>query len=418
MNRRDFLLRGAAALSATAASPVPVDGRVHVAERDDPTELRSLFPWLDRETYINAARGTPLGAFGSEAIERYQTLCQLGYGDGRGDHFREVMREIRGRFGRLIGAKATEIALVQCTKAGEQIVLDGLPGLRAGGNVVTNDFHFARSLHNLVGLRRTGIDVRIVRGVDWDVDPEAMREAIDDKTALVAVTLVSDVNGRVEPIRELADQAHAHGALVYADIIQAAGIVPIDVRAMGIDFAACSGYKWLFGLHGAGFLFVREEHQGRALEDRLFPGQLDRNYPPWTEEAPADDPGLVGFEAPTDARRYEPGHLAYLGFCALYEGLGLVERVGVETLLGHSVALNTRLLGRIDLDRYPCVSPDRERSPIVTFQCRDPEGLRRRLDEAKIAVTVRGNLVRVSPALYNRAEDMDRLAEVFATTAT
>ncbi len=185
----------------------------------------------------------------------------------------------------------------------------GLHALRNGGNVVTNDMHFTESLHNLEGLRRAGLDVRRVRAADWDVPLEAMEAAIDDRTSVVAVTLISNINGRVEPLRKLSDIAHAHGAYVYADIIQAAGIVPIDVQALGIDFVAGSGYKWLFGPHGVGFIFVREGLRGTVLEDHLFPGHVTHNYQPWVARSDSDHDDFVYME-PTDARRYQPGHMS------------------------------------------------------------------------------------------------------------
>ncbi|NIQ57849.1 MAG: aminotransferase class V-fold PLP-dependent enzyme, partial [Gammaproteobacteria bacterium] len=100
-------------------------------------------------------------------------------------------------------ADASEVALVHCTKEGEQIVLDSLVSLLGGGSLVTNDLHFAGSLHNLLGLRDAGMDVRIVRSRGFEVDLEQMADQIDDRTALVSVTLVSNVNGRVEPMKEL-----------------------------------------------------------------------------------------------------------------------------------------------------------------------------------------------------------------------
>ncbi|MEM8933688.1 MAG: aminotransferase class V-fold PLP-dependent enzyme [Acidobacteriota bacterium] len=426
MNRREFLAAGAAAagacgLPAVAATESGADSPTANATMSSPMgdEPRALFPWIEREIYLNAARGTPLSTFSAAAIDQYQELLRYGYGGGRDDPFFEMMDEIRGRFGALIGARASEIAMTQCTKGGEQIVLDRLPKLRAGGNVVTNDFHYAGSLHNLLGLRQAGTDVRIVRAAeDWTLDPEAMIDAIDDDTALVAVTLVSNVNGRIEPMHDLVAAAHAKGALVYADIIQAAGIMPFDVRELGIDFAACSGYKWMFGVRGTAFFYVRDEHQGKALVDRVFPGSSEPLYDPWTAGATPEGSGVDGFSyrAPTDARRYQPGHISYIGFCALYEGIRFIHRIGVEAMLRHSVTLNRRLLDQVDLERYPCISPDVDRSPIVTFLGSDQAGLKQRLKRAGVAVTLHGPRIRVSPAIYNTPEDMDRLAAVLAET--
>jgi len=339
-------------------------------------------------------------------------MWRWGRGDGRGEAFGEMLTDTRARFAQLIGARPSEIAFVQCTKAGEQVVLDGLPSLRdRTGNVVTNDLHFSGSLHNLVGLRRAGLDVRIVRSTDWSVDPEAMAAVMDDRTALVDVALVSNVNGHVEDVRALADMVHARGGYLYADIIQAAGIVPIDVRAMGIDFAACSGYKWLYGPHGVAFLYVREELQGRALPDHLFPGHVRHNYAPWVEQ-PEPALGEFTFNSPTNATRYQPGHVSYLGYAALNQGLQFIDDVGVEEGRRHSVALTLRLREQLDPTRYRSISPEDLRVPIVSFLVDRAPELVPRLRAANLVISVGANRIRVSPAIYNTESDIDLLAEV------
>ena len=81
-----------------------------------------------------------------------------------------------------------------------------------------------------------------MRGDDYD----------NMRTKLVAVSLVSMINGFQHDLKALCDIAHSRGALVYADIIQGAGAVPIDVHAWGVDFCACATYKWLMGDFGVG----------------------------------------------------------------------------------------------------------------------------------------------------------------------
>ncbi|MEZ4585341.1 MAG: aminotransferase class V-fold PLP-dependent enzyme [Gemmatimonadales bacterium] len=371
---------------------------------------RAAFARLRNEVFLNAAGGTPLGSFAEAGIARYLDFARLGPEDGRGEYFARVLGGIRGRLARLLGADEAEIALVQCTKAGEHLVLDRLDPIGTGRNVVTNDLHFSGSLHHLEGLRRQGLDLRMVRATGWDVPLEAMDAAIDRSTALVAVTLLSNVTGRIEPLRELVQLAHERGALVYADVIQAAGSVPMDLAASGVDFAAGNGYKWLFGVHGSGFLYVRREHQGTVLPDRLFPGHVRFNYPPWVTSADPATPPL-SFDPPADARRYEPGHHAYLAYAALFEGLGFLEARGIEAIRDHSVRLNRRLAAGLDPRRYRSVSVDLDRSPIAAFAVEDAARLEPRLRAARLVVTLTGNLVRVSPAIYNDEEDIDRLIE-------
>ena len=407
MNRREFLAAG----TGTALGAAALTNTANASDKGVAEPLRSLFPRLDHEVYLNAASGTPLGKFAEDGLRRYEELWRLGPAASSWSDVHGMLDGVREAFARMIGAKPDEIGFVHCTKEGEQIVLDGLPKLAAGGNVVTNDMHFSGSLHNLVGLRKAGMDVRIVRAENWDVSTEAMAEAIDEKTALVSVTWVSNVNGRIEPLRELAELAHARGAYLYADIIQGAGVVPLNVRELGVDFAACSAYKWLYGPHGVGFLYVREELQGTALRDRMYPGNARHNYTPWVEKPDAESEDYL-YRARTNGRRYQPGHMSYLGYSALQESLTFLDSVGIERACRHSIRLARRLAERVDPDRYPCISPHTDRSPIITFTAPDPDRLWERLKAAKVVVTLAGNRLRVSPALYNDEGDVDALAEV------
>src|SRR6202034_2265832 len=89
-------------------------------------------------------------------------------------------------------------------------------------------------------LQRSGHDVRIVGEHDGRIEMKDLEAAIDKNTRLVCLSLVSFANGFQHDLKRVCEIAHAHGAHVYADIAQAAGAVPIDVRDSGVDFCACS----------------------------------------------------------------------------------------------------------------------------------------------------------------------------------
>ena len=406
MNRRNFFASGLGSMAAIMLGK----GKVLAFTSKD-EEIRAAFPRLQQETYLNAAGMMPLSTFSEAGLRRYIEFQRLGNKNGRLEYVREMQAQIRSLFADLIGAETSEIGLVHCTKAGEQIVLDSLPGIEHGENIVTNDLHFSGSLHNLIGLKNAGRDVRIVRARDWEVSLEDMQSAIDDHTALVTVSLVSNINGHVEDLAALSEVAHAHGALVFADIIQAAGIVPMNVQQLGIDVAACSCYKWLHGVHGTGFLYASQKLQGTRLQDRLYPGRARHNYSPWVEDVDTTQSDFI-YSAPDDATRYQPGHPSYLGYCAAFEGLKFIQRVGVKAALEHSVALNHRLKSQIDSDRYQCISPHIKRSPMITFKTKESDALRKKLMDAKVVVSLGGNRLRVSPALYNTEADIDILRGV------
>ena len=170
--------------------------------------------------------------------------------------------DIKAEFAALINAKPSEIAFIPNTTTGENLVVNGLGLPGSAGNIVTDALHFEGALIHLKALQKDGHDVRMVRPRDWRIDLRDFEKVVDRKTKLVEVSHVAMFTGFEHDLKAVCDLAHAHGALVYADIAQSAGCTPIDVKATGVDFCACSSFKWLMGDFGLGFLYAREDLLG------------------------------------------------------------------------------------------------------------------------------------------------------------
>jgi selenocysteine lyase/cysteine desulfurase len=402
-NRRQFL--ASAAASALAAAP---------AKLSDFESVRKEFPRATSQVYLDAAAHMPLPRYTAEGMRRYMDFHMYGPGEGRGEYANEALRQVKPLFAKLINAKPSEIGFVVCTKAGEAAVVNGLQIQESGGNLVTNDLHYAGSIHDYIGRRKAGMDVRIVKHRDWRIDVRDMEKVVDGKTKLVSITLVSNVNGWVEDAKAISELAHAHGAFVYADIIQAVGSVPVDVKALGIDFAACSNYKWLQGARGAGFLYVREELQGSRVKDLSFPGYVNFNYSPWvTARGSAADE--FPYAAPKNASRYEPGNVSYVAYAGQYEALKRMLAWGVDDIYAYTKPMCDRLKKELPALGYKLITPMDARSSLVVVQAKNLKWVEERLRKANIQVTTTGeNRVRISPALYNNMEDINRLLSALA----
>ena len=376
---RRRLITGAAAASAAAVSAFP-----------DTASARADFPWASRQTYLNTATEHPLGIHSTRAMDQYLRALTEGP-DAERDKFENgyLMGEVKKMFARLINAKASEIGFTPSTQTGENIVLEGLE-VMTGGNVVTNDLHYGGSLLNYRARQKQGLDVRIVPHKDYVMDFGDLERAVDRKTKLIAIALVSNVNGYLHDIRKISDLAHANGAYVYADVIQAAGAVPIDVQAMGIDFLACSAYKWLMGGR-FGYLYVREDLQGGALKSKLFGGR----------------------STPAGASRYEISTCSHLGCVCQYEALRYIHRFGVDRIRAHVRPLTERLQKEMPALGYRSLTPTGNDTPIVSFSVRNVDATKARLKKANVIVTL-GSYMRVSPSLFNDRSDVDRLLEALA----
>ena len=410
INRRAFLTAGASVASTLAQSAsslaAPKSGEFEA--------IRSEFPRAVEHVYLDAAANTPLPKYTAEGMRKYMDFHMYGPAQGRGAYADEALRQVKPLFARLINARPSEVGLVMCTKAGEAAIVNCLNIQGSGGNLVTNDLHYAGSVHDYIGRRKAGMDVRIVRHRDWHIDLADMERAVDRKTKLISITLVSNVNGHVENAKAISALAHAHGAYLYADIIQAAGSVPVDVKALGIDFAACSNYKWLQGARGAGFLYVREDLQGTVARDLIFPGYVEFNYSPWVVRA---DPSKEDFpyKAKKDASRYEPGNVSYIAYAGQYEALKRILALGVENIYAHSRSMCDRLVKELPSLGYRLITPKDAKSSLVVVQAKNLKASMAKLKAANIQVTNAGeNRIRISPAVYNNMEDVDKLLDALA----
>jgi selenocysteine lyase/cysteine desulfurase len=415
MTRRD-LFTGAATLASAAAASTP-----------DFSEVRKNFPRAVKETYFNAAAQHPLGLHAVKGIERYTDFMCKGWTDGLHDFWEEGFTQVKPMFARLINAKPGEIAFTGSTTIGENTLVNGMD-LR-GANVVTNDLHYSTSISDyLTRQHLQALDVRIIRNRDWAIDIRDMERAVDAKTGLIAISLVSSVNGHLEDIKALSALAHSHGAYLYADIIQGCGAIPIDVKAMGIDMASCAMYKWLMGEHGFGFLYCREDLIGSVVKGTMFEGHPELNYRPWATQPKSGEPE-IGNHPSHGIATLECGTPSVITYAAQYESFKYIESLGIPNIRQHVRPLVNRLRKELPPLGYTCITPPGTETAIITFTARDAEATRNKIraanrsGRAKISITGPnsaltvgrfGNHVRFSVSVYNNDRDVDKILEVLA----
>jgi selenocysteine lyase/cysteine desulfurase len=318
LGRREFLA-GAGALAVSARSVIAglQDARPGAVF---PPSVRADFPLALAETYLNAAAIHPLGTFAARAIEQSLAYRLRGAGDGRSDFGAEKQQDLKRRYGQLIGATANEIAFVSSTSDGENIVVLGLDLPKRGGNVVIDELHFTTSLYMYKELEKKGLELRIVKHRDWAIDIKDMDRAIDGNTRLVSLALVSNVNGYRHDCKAVSEIAHARGAYVFADIIQAVGAVPVDMRGLGIDFASAGTYKWLMGERGFGFLYVRADLQDTVLPTTRYGHRQVTNF----------NRATLTWEPLPGAAKYEAGGIPVMLASCVSEGIDFLRTLGLD----------------------------------------------------------------------------------------
>ena len=405
IGRREFLA-GATALAIPSARTGVFAAQRTAPRTTDvfPASVRDDFPAASLETYMNAAAMHPLGRFAATAIEQGVAFRLHGPGPGRADFTAAQQAELKAKYGRLINASAAEIAFTSSTSDGENIVVMGLDMAKKKGNIVIDELHFTTSLYMYKELEKQGVELRIVKHRNWAIDPADMDQAIDRNTRLVSLALVSNVNGFMHDCKAVSGLAHARGAYVFADIIQAVGCVPVDVKTLGIDFASAGTYKWIMGERGFGFLYVKEALQGAVLPTTRYGHRQIANF----------NRAELTWEPLPGAARYETGGIAVLLAAAVSAGLAYVGTLGLDKIRAHAVQLTDRLQQELPPLGYQPLTPRGNPTPILAFALKDAAATSKALHDAKIAATVVANesRLRLSVSVFNTHADIDRVVEV------
>lgn len=308
--------------------------------------------------------------------------------------------------GGLIGAGAGEVVCHQNVSVCQSIVTSCLDFSGERNTILTDGLNFPSNDYIYGELQRLGARVVTVPSRDGlTVNLEDMLAAIDrngERTRLVSVSHVAFRSSAVQDLYALTERAHAVGALVIADLYQSAGILPVDVRALNVDFATGGSVKWLLGGPGVGYLYVR-----RDLWPHLRPTSTG-----WqAHRAPfAFAPGPMDFA--DNAMRFLSGTPNIPALYSARSGYEIVAEIGVPAIRARSVALTERLITNADaagLNVRSQRDPTR-RGGVVVFGVPEERGVEivQQLDARGILVDHRpGAGIRVAPHFYSTEEEID-----------
>jgi selenocysteine lyase/cysteine desulfurase len=401
LDRRQFieLASGAAAITA-------VPSRADSDDPNDPLGVRRDFAVVREGTYLNSAYITPVPAVVAEAARAFAE--RKASKPIPLDEMLAKTNEVRQQFARLVNAEPDEVGFLFATSEGENIVAAALD-LQPGDNVVIDELHYDTTfvLYRHLEAAR-GITLRVVKHRDGRVTADDFARAVDARTRLLSVAWVSHQNGFRHDMRPLADLAHAHGALVYTDAVQALGMMPADVRAAGVDFLTSGTYKWLLGGFGVAPFFVRRELLERIRVDRLGALHVEKEL------------GDHRYEIYRTARKFEYATLPFAEVYQLGAALTYLDRVGVERIERHTVALARDLRDGLVALGFPVLTPADNGSSIVSLELAANQARAREvLEQNAVQVSFRenGSQIRVSPALFNTRGDIGRFLDLAKTFA-
>jgi selenocysteine lyase/cysteine desulfurase len=362
-----------------------------------PAKCRHRFPIFEKRVYVNSCSQGALSDHVRDAYDAY-----LRDWDDKGapwDYWVDRTEAARAAFARLINAEPDEIAVTTSLSAGVAALASGLRYAGPQHKVVLTDWEFPTIGQIWHAQEARGARVVHVHEDDsGQIQPRSFRAAIDEETKLVSVTHVCYRNGARLDVESVVRLAHEHDVPVLLDAYQTIGSMPIDVRALGVDFLACGTLKYLLGSAGLGFLYARKE-----LWESSWPTATG-----WFADEDIFKMDIHDYSPAHNARRFQSGTPPVPSIYAGIAGIELMQEIGIAETQKHVRRLTELLIEGVDELEGTVVTPrdPNRRGALICIKSTDAARLVSELDAEGIVTSSRDGNLRVSPHAYNTPEDI------------
>ena len=365
--------------------------------------IRPEFPVTGRMLYFDSAFQTPMAKSVRDRLFAFYEEAHVNAGPK--SVWLQRLARVRARLAELLGAQPEDIAFTKNTSEGLNIAAHALPW-NAGDNVLLVDGEHPNNAYAWLNLRSKGLDVRIVPSQKPWADADTFRAHVDDRTRAISLSHVMFHSGQRNDLESVSNLCRERGIRLVVDAMQSAGVLPLHPGPLGISMLAAGAHKGLFATHGVGVLYCPAN-----LAMTLQPA-----YCSLAGIAHPPDDLVIGsgfLELTQSAQRFELGNFNHAGIHALSASLDLILGIGVEQIAEHVLRLGDRLIAHLDDLGVRLVGPrERERRAHIYVLDLPGQGWLEYLAANEVRVSrVRGG-IRVSFALFNTEDEVDRLAEI------
>jgi kynureninase len=370
---------------------------------DDLERWRSEFPILASTVYMIS---NSLGAMPRRAADRLAEYARVWSTRGVRaweDRWWEMASEVGDRVAAVIGAPAGSVSMHENVTTAAMVAVSCVQPQPRRNRIVCLAADFPSTIYLYRAHEALGFELTVVpTDPDFTLPIDRVVEAIDERTAFVSFSHVLFKSSYIMDPAPVVARAHERGALVLLDGYQSAGIIPVGVNALGVDFFVGGCLKWLCGGPGTAFLYTRPDLL-RTVQPRLT-GWFSHRTPFTFDIAPV--------EPRADAMRMMNGTPSIPAYYAALPGLEIIAEVGVDRIRTRSRQLTTRIFELADHHGFRSIAtrdPDRLAGTVAV---NPPEALAvsRALKARDFLVDFRpGSGIRISPHFYNTIDEIERL---------
>ncbi len=366
--------------------------------------VRRRIPILRTHIPMNACSQSPQSDPTREAAEDY--LASWATDGMDWDRWMAEVDAARAEFAALVGGESEDVAVATSVSQATASIASGLDYTGTRHEVVVSGAEFPTVGHVWLAQERFGAEVVRAAAKAGTVPLASYEEAISEKTLVVSAALAYYQTGAVQDVTAIAEVVHDRGALLYVDAYQALGSRPFDATTSGADFVSSGNLKFLMGIPGIAFVWVRP---GLAASlhpaltgwfGRRDPFAFDADHLDWAESA----------------RRLDLGTPPVLQAYVARAGMAWLREIGLEAVGAWNRALSAHLLERATALGLGVLEPRDPalRAPTTAFACTDGHAVEEALRRRGIIASARGPAVRLAPHFYNTLDDVDRAVEALA----
>jgi len=369
------------------------------------SHIREQFPFVNKFIYLDAAYYTPypkrvvrvLNDFFKRYTEDYLNLSL---------YHMDITQEIKTTCAKLINADPDDIIITSSTTHGINIFSNGISLPSDDNNVAFLDSEFPAVVYpwlNQQDLGKVNI-VMIPSSKGYTNDTVIRRSLLDYKVRVLTISYVQFLGYRYN-IKSIAEFCRKNNIFLVVDAIQAAGVCPIDVEEMGIDYICAGNQKWLMSPAGTGFAYISKRYRDFVHPSYASTSSINYDFENFLD---------YKLDFKKNGSAYENSTLNTLGMIGMNEVMNYFMELGIDNIFKHILDIQDHFIGLLDTSKYKVESDmnQEHRSNILIFTHLDQtlnKHIQKALESKNIYIALRESYLRLSPHIYNNFDDIEVL---------